>query len=44
MLQRKITFSEQKIEKLEGKYTKIKKNGMTSGAFKGSLECSRRSF
>jgi hypothetical protein len=44
MLQQKIKFSKQKIEKTGGKYTKIKKNGMTSGAFEGSLECSRRSF
>jgi hypothetical protein len=34
----------QKIEKTGEKYTKIKKNGVTSGAFESSLECSRRSF
>jgi Na+-translocating ferredoxin:NAD+ oxidoreductase RnfG subunit len=43
-LRRKIKFSGQEIEKMGGKYTKIKKNGMKSGAFEGSLECSRRSF
>jgi hypothetical protein len=44
VLQQKIKFSGQKIGKTGGKYTKIKKDGVTSIALEGSLECSRRSF
>jgi hypothetical protein len=43
-LQRKIKFSGRKIDKTGGKYTIIKRNGVTSEAFEGSLECSKRSF